>query len=751
MKRPFAVIGITYLLSQTVALLFGFAAALATAVFLIMALAVYLVTARRRKAIAVAMLLTSGAAMLVSALYSNYTVKPADLLSGQTAYIKGRVDEQPEEKSGRYYYIVETEFIGLSDVKQNVKLRLSSKEKLRADYSDIIECTVQFNQIKEEYNSPSRISLLADKIVLTAFLPKGSAVRVSEGEDDLYSYALRLREKIIEKTKRLWSKDTAGFAAAIIIGDKSGVSRSDISDFRGAGLSHVLCISGLHMSIVADALSKLLRRLKFSRKQISIIVIPVVVIFIMTTGMSPSAVRSGIMLIILYFGKFIGRTADSINSLGVAVFLICLFNPYAAADAGLLLSFSATFGLLSMSERCYKLVNKKIMPQNQSFFADKLRDICKLFLSSLVCSVFTMPAAVMFFGELSVISPISNVLLLYPASLFMLLCMAAVALTFLGAVGSVIAYPIFVCAWMIGEAVLFCVRLFSSMPGAVMSTHTAYAAIAFIGALIIFLYWYFLFSKTNRTYRRLSAYIAVCFSLLVWFAGSFSYGIVSYSREQITVFSVENGVLVLLSDRGSDVLIGVSGDAYDIEQAYYAMRDRGIREPDALILPDGFEQNAQATRTLLTDFPPRLMLFEAEETKELAAGVYSGEIVHRYDSEAKIGRIEVNTMRDRTGQTWTLAQAGEMSILLCPAKGDCADNPFKDAAIDAVLISSNDVANLSTLNTSAVIVSMDMTDGAITSGYMKARGFENVFCTGTDGNLGITKDGIFLKIGMDRK
>ena len=96
-----------------------------------------------------------------------------------------------------------------------------------------------------------------------------------------------------------------------------------------------------------------------------------VLCFMALTGFVPSVMRSGIMLLFYLGSQVMRRNADSINSLGLAVFLLGLANPYAAADTGLLLSFSATLGLLLFP------------PLRDGSFTRNLEGICSKFPASL--------------------------------------------------------------------------------------------------------------------------------------------------------------------------------------------------------------------------------------------------------------------------------------------------------------------------------------------------------------------------------
>ena len=149
----------------------------------------------------------------------------------------------------------------------------------------------------------------------------------------------------------------AGLAVGVLLGDKSGISEAIKEDFRTDGVSHLLAVSGLHMAAVCQLLLFFFRKiLHFPEKLCFLFSMVGIIAFMAITGFAPSVMRSGIMYLIYLAGLIVSRQADSLNSLGAAVFLMCLVNPYAAADIGLLLSFSATAALILFSGKTVRLL-----------------------------------------------------------------------------------------------------------------------------------------------------------------------------------------------------------------------------------------------------------------------------------------------------------------------------------------------------------------------------------------------------------
>lgn len=142
----------------------------------------------------------------------------------------------------------------------------------------------------------------------------------------------------------------SGIAAAMAVGDRRYVPDSATLAYRAAGLSHMMVVSGLHLSLLCLLVQRLLRYLCRSKRLVALGCIAFIVLFMFFTGFSPSIVRSGVVHLLVYIGTLLRRRADIYTSLGFAALLLVAANPYASADVGLLLSFTATLGALASSQ-----------------------------------------------------------------------------------------------------------------------------------------------------------------------------------------------------------------------------------------------------------------------------------------------------------------------------------------------------------------------------------------------------------------
>lgn len=247
---------------------------------------------------------------------------------------------------------------------------------------------------------------------------------------------LTLPEKINSFLAGIFDKtiggDEADFAGAIFLGNRERVSQKVKLAFRRSGTSHLLALSGLHISVLAAGLEFALKAARVKKKLRIAVSIPVTVMFALITGLSASVLRSAIMLVIYFVAQLIGEEKDSLTSLFAALALIITFRRYAVWDAGLWMSFSATLGLILFSDRLlprFAPMTRKTYSRAKKFFRAGVKYVLGLLSATVIATLFTLPVTYLLFGGISIISPISN-LILVPLSQVLLYLLALLCVLF---------------------------------------------------------------------------------------------------------------------------------------------------------------------------------------------------------------------------------------------------------------------------------------------------------------------------------
>ena len=244
-----------------------------------------------------------------------------------------------------------------------------------------------------------RVGLRSDSDTSVTILSEtGGGLRVKAG-------ALR---RSLSARLGLITKNAEGLPSALLLGDKSGLSDAVRRDFARSGASHLLAISGFHVTLLFGMAEGLLRLLRI-RKQIRVLLLSgSAVAYLILLGFPPSATRAVIMLGVVYLSTLLWSRSDPLTSLGLAGAAILTTTPYAVADAGFWMSFLAAFGLVTVMP----VVNGLLPAGSGSTPGQKLLQGAAKRLAALAVGVvamsFTLFIVASITGELGVFSPLTT-------------------------------------------------------------------------------------------------------------------------------------------------------------------------------------------------------------------------------------------------------------------------------------------------------------------------------------------------------
>ena len=174
------------------------------------------------------------------------------------------------------------------------------------------------------------------------------AVKLVPGKTDCYGVLLGVRTWVTNALYSLYGEETGALAAGMLLGEKGGISQEMIEDFRGAGLSHLLAVSGLHVSLLAAGVLWLLRN-RSAKLRLGCTA-GFLLCYCALCAFAPSTVRASIMTLCLLAGQALGRRNDSLSALAFAWLLLLLYHPFLLFTAGFLLSFCAVLGILLLND-----------------------------------------------------------------------------------------------------------------------------------------------------------------------------------------------------------------------------------------------------------------------------------------------------------------------------------------------------------------------------------------------------------------
>lgn len=409
---------------------------------------------------------------------------------------------------------------------------------------------------------------------------------------------LRARGQLIAAIEQELDGDIGAAVAGICYGADEQLSNAAASAFRNCGVSHLFAVSGLHMTVLLQGLVYVLRRLRVGRVWRSVLGAVLLLGFMAVVGFSASVVRAGVVSLVTLFGSCLRRRADERNSLGLALLILLIPNPLAVYDAGLLLSFAATFGLLCWTEPIKQFL---LGDRELKHGARLIKAVVSTVSVSLAALLATLPVLVIYFGRVSLLSVPANLLTTLPAEVVLIAGFVGSLLSVCGI--TVIAQPLFLLAGLMSRYLLWVCEKFSQFSLATVAIRAPFLLLWLVGV-------YFLFLIGRRVLGRqgLSVLAGVCLCILC--VGLLLHRGTVYNTLRTERVENANGLSVVASYRGSTVLVTAPNSIAPLYGAKDALDALGLTRLDAVFVIGGEESAALyipvVLKEYLTDSTPML-------------------------------------------------------------------------------------------------------------------------------------------------
>lgn len=209
--------------------------------------------------------------------------------------------------------------------------------------------------------------------------------------------------------KKIKTKEHQDILLGILLGNDDGIEKEVKQNFIGSSLSHILAVSGMHVAYVIAITSYTLTVLKIGKKKTKIITIILLTFFMLLTNNTPSVRRACIMAILSIIAVLIGRKSDNINNMGISLLIILIQNPFYILNTGLILSYTATLGIILL------------LPKEKEEEIKPLQKIRKLAQVSISVCIAILPVNMLLFRTISLTFIISNILISFIIGIIIIL------------------------------------------------------------------------------------------------------------------------------------------------------------------------------------------------------------------------------------------------------------------------------------------------------------------------------------------
>jgi len=241
---------------------------------------------------------------------------------------------------------------------------------------------------------------------------------------------------IEKKLDNLFKKDISGLIKGIVLGDKSNIDEDIEENFRISGISHILAVSGLHVSYIIFAFNLLFKK-SFGKRNVKFIIILFLIFYMFLTGFSPSIVRASIMNIIILGSGLFHRKNDLATSVSLSLLIILIYNPFLIENIGLQFSYMATIGIVLLQKNIKKLL-KSIKIKNKKWkyklstkilkIISKVQEIASVTISA---QISILPIMIYHFNIFGTYFLLSNLLISILVGPVLILSLITIILSFI--------------------------------------------------------------------------------------------------------------------------------------------------------------------------------------------------------------------------------------------------------------------------------------------------------------------------------
>lgn len=321
---------------------------------------------------------------------SALRLTPVQNVSGDVQTVTARVTEYPVAYARSYGL---TALLTSPDVPScKARLYVSDADAAALRPGDEITADVKFRPSTLRYGEETD-AYITKGIYLIGSVRDKTLARTGVWSRSWLYWPKTVAQSLKTSAQAAFPADVLPFAQALMLGDKSALYAQDLDiPLSTTGIMHTVAVSGLHLAFLLG----FLRLFTGNRRMTAIIGLPMMVVFVVMAGCSPSVLRAAFMTALVLFAPLLGRENDPPTSLLTALAILLAANPFAAASISLQLSFASMAGLFCVSGALYRALDARLLPADVKLSRPR-RKIRAFFsattASSVGAMVFTVPLA----------------------------------------------------------------------------------------------------------------------------------------------------------------------------------------------------------------------------------------------------------------------------------------------------------------------------------------------------------------------
>ena len=297
------------------------------------------------------------------------------------------------------------------------KIYIKVKKDTKLEYGELIEIEGTYEKIDTQRNENGFDYSKYLKTLKIYGVLKVKKVKVLEKNKINMFFLLshKVRNNIKEKIFNIFKQEEAGIVYGILLGDSSEISENIKENFKISNFTHILAISGMHISYIIIGINLIISKI-IGKRSTKIFTIFILISYMFITGFSPSIVRAGIMGMIVLIGDLLHRRNDIWTNISISLLIILMNNPYSLINIGVQLSYFGTIGIILFEKnilnlfeniKIYKIKKYKKIPKAISKMLSKIKEIISVTISA---QLLIMPILIFNFNIFAIYFIITNLL-----------------------------------------------------------------------------------------------------------------------------------------------------------------------------------------------------------------------------------------------------------------------------------------------------------------------------------------------------
>ena len=507
-------------------------------------------------------LLAVTVALTSSYLFFDVRYRSYRELVEQTVEVEGTVLERGSSSSFFTSLRVSLDRINGEDTKVDAVIECDYQSALQVGDTFCIKGTVRAFERSEQFDEARfRVS---DGCLLVISCASRYDCEIGEpDQSSLRVLASRINARFAYRLFGRIGGEEGALAAALLFGNRTMLSGTTRLDFRYAGVSHILALSGLHVSILIAFVELVLRSCWIGKRARAVIIPLIALGYLTLTGFSPSTCRAVMMVIVMYLALLFGERYDSFTALMLSLFLTLAVTPYAILDLSLWMSYLSAAAIVLIYPLIARSFDAWYRKRNPPILAYRaLRAVVSTLIIGLSANLALTLLSALVFGTTSLTSVPATMLLSLPVTGLLVLSLLCVLLPFLGFLSTL-------CSWT-ASSVLWLTERFAGIDGVLLPLNDAWSMTVLIimTAVIVVLAVVRLRRFVCLLIPPALFLVAVCVSLCVTRWG--------FTEMHVDVIQTGRGNLYLYTEGGSAILVndtyGAVARDYDIKQLALAER-----------------------------------------------------------------------------------------------------------------------------------------------------------------------------------